>query len=299
MNNNLTPVLISGVSCYEQDGTAYLRLEDVARGLGFTQTKNGLEYVRWETIEKYLVDLGFSQQVGKDDYIPENIFYRLAMKAKNETAEKFQALVADEIIPSIRKTGSYAVSNVSHTGLQALDLIVQSLHEQHDAMNRLQVNMTSQGAEIERLKAQNELNREAFSLNQNNWRDNANAVVRKIVFARTGGMTSGQKEVFEDTWNEVYSRMDARGLNMKRRFANLQHDFPKKKINKLEVIDRASDRKRLINDLRSVLCEMCVYYGVRLTTEQARTITESQPSEQTSLFAAQTRTTTAGHLTEA
>ena len=29
------------------------------------------------------------------------------MKAKNETAEKFQALVADEIIPSIRKTGGY------------------------------------------------------------------------------------------------------------------------------------------------------------------------------------------------
>lgn len=31
MNNNLSPVLISGVSCYEQDGTAYLKLEDVAR----------------------------------------------------------------------------------------------------------------------------------------------------------------------------------------------------------------------------------------------------------------------------
>jgi len=33
--------------------------------------------------------LNFSQQVGKDVYIPENIFYRLAMKTKNETAERF------------------------------------------------------------------------------------------------------------------------------------------------------------------------------------------------------------------
>ena len=32
------------------------------------------------------------------------------MKAKNEVAEKFQAKVADEIIPSIRKTGSYSVA---------------------------------------------------------------------------------------------------------------------------------------------------------------------------------------------
>lgn len=103
---------ICGVDCYEQNGVAYLRLENVARGLGFTQEKNGVEYVRWETIRAYLSDLGFSQQVGKNDFIPENIFYRLAMKAKNETAEKFQALVADEIIPSIRKNGIYATDNV-------------------------------------------------------------------------------------------------------------------------------------------------------------------------------------------
>lgn len=107
--NNLQ--IISGVKCYEENGTAYLRLEDVARGLGFTQTqtKNGVEYtsIRWETVNRYLDDIGFPNKLGKDDYIPENIFYRLAMKAKNETAEKFQALVADEIIPSIRRTGGY------------------------------------------------------------------------------------------------------------------------------------------------------------------------------------------------
>ncbi len=28
---------ICGVECYEKDGTAYLKLETVARGLGFTQ----------------------------------------------------------------------------------------------------------------------------------------------------------------------------------------------------------------------------------------------------------------------
>lgn len=101
---------ISGVSCYEKDGTAYLNLEAVARGLGFTQTKNGVEYVKWERVSAYLSELGFSPEVGKDGYIPENIFYRLAMKAKNETAEKFQALVADEIIPTIRRTGGYVAN---------------------------------------------------------------------------------------------------------------------------------------------------------------------------------------------
>lgn len=103
--NNLQ--IISGVKCYEENGTAYLRLEDVARGLGFTRVAaSGNEVIRWERVDGYLSELGVPT-CGHDDYIPENIFYRLAMKAKNETAEKFQALVADEIIPSIRRTGGY------------------------------------------------------------------------------------------------------------------------------------------------------------------------------------------------
>ena len=109
-------VCISGVRGYEEDGVAYLHIEDSARGLGFekTENKNGVEYnsIRWSIVEGYLQDFGFRQEAvenGKphDYYIPENIFYRLCMKAKNEVAEKFQAKVADEIIPSIRKTGKY------------------------------------------------------------------------------------------------------------------------------------------------------------------------------------------------
>ena len=98
---------INGIECFEKDGTAYLKLETVARGLGFTDTSKGTEYVRWNTVRQYLDEIGFSQEVAKNDFIPENIFYRLAMKAKNEAAEKFQAKVADEIIPSIRKHGAY------------------------------------------------------------------------------------------------------------------------------------------------------------------------------------------------
>ena len=42
------------------------------------------------------------------------------MKAKNEVAEKFQAKVADEIIPSIRKTGSYSVNKPQQQSMMCL-----------------------------------------------------------------------------------------------------------------------------------------------------------------------------------
>lgn len=114
--NELQILNVDGIECYEKDGTAYLKLETVARGLGFTTTQNisGKEYtnVRWNRVDEYLKEIGFATSGKRPDFIPENIFYRLAMKAKNEVAEKFQAKVADEIIPSIRKHGIYATDNV-------------------------------------------------------------------------------------------------------------------------------------------------------------------------------------------
>ena len=120
-------ITISGVSCYEKDGTAYLNLEAVARGLGFTQIKNGVEYVKWERVSGYLTELGFSPEVGKDTFIPENIFYRLAMKAKNEAAERFQAKIADEVIPSIRKHGMYATPDTVEKMIADPDSMIKVL----------------------------------------------------------------------------------------------------------------------------------------------------------------------------
>ena len=154
-STNLTPVLISGVSCYEQDGTAYLKLDDVARGLGFTQTetKNGKEYVtvRWKRVSDYLEEFGFDHKWSKDDFIPENVFYRLAMKASNPVAEKFQALVADEIIPAIRKTGSYTMPKLSKE-MQALFLLDDRTQRQEARLTALENTMTVDYSQQQTLK---------------------------------------------------------------------------------------------------------------------------------------------------
>ncbi|MFH0814250.1 MAG: hypothetical protein V2A69_15655 [Pseudomonadota bacterium] len=59
---------------------AQINVENAARGLGFTREMNGVEYVRWETVNRYLDSFWFCQQVGKDDFIPEWVFWRLAMR---------------------------------------------------------------------------------------------------------------------------------------------------------------------------------------------------------------------------
>ena len=149
--SNLSIMTIGGVNCYEKDGVAYLNLEAVARGLGFTTVAaSGNEVIRWNTVYRYLEDLGVAGSCNGTgykencpDYIPENVFYRLAMKAKNEAAEKFQALVADEIIPSIRKTGGYQMqtnkpikmSEVFQAMAQTAKIAEDASETAHAAMN--------------------------------------------------------------------------------------------------------------------------------------------------------------------
>lgn len=118
-----------GVHVYfDEDGTAHIRVEDAAIGLGFTQVKNGVEYIRWETMNRYLAEFDFPNflkkmpnelgnfpnwlgkipnKLGKGDYIPEQLVYFFAMKANNETARFFQFRVAFKILPSLRKNGYY------------------------------------------------------------------------------------------------------------------------------------------------------------------------------------------------
>lgn len=125
----------------DKEGTAWLNAEDVARGLGFTEEKNGVEYIKWRRVNEYLQGFGFSPQVAKDDFIPENMFYRLAMKAKNETAEVFQAKIADEILPAIRKTGFYSAKPMTAT--QILIMTAKALEEQEQRLAVVENNVST------------------------------------------------------------------------------------------------------------------------------------------------------------
>ena len=89
------------------DGEVLFDAESIAVSLGITTVaKSGNVCVRWKRVNEYLKN---SPEVGKGDFIPEAMVYKLAFKANNETAESFQDWLAIEVLPSIRKTGTYSM----------------------------------------------------------------------------------------------------------------------------------------------------------------------------------------------
>lgn len=110
----------------EENGRILFDAESAAIGLGLTETKKKVLYVRWRTLKSYL-----SQEVAKGDFITEPQFYKLAIKANNETAEKFQDWVTSEVLPAIRKHGSYMTNEkaealINRPNDTLADLLIQA-----------------------------------------------------------------------------------------------------------------------------------------------------------------------------
>lgn len=203
--NELQIINIDGIECYEKDGTAYLKLEAVARGLGFTRiAASGNEVVRWERVEGYLKDLGVPT-CGHDEFIPENVFYRLAMKAKNDVAERFQAKVADEIIPSIRKHGGYIAGQEMMTDDQLLAkalLVAQSKIAERDKI------ITQKQEQIEKMKPK-EVFADAVATS------NQSILIGQLAkILRQNGIQMGQNRLFQWMRDNGYLMRNGSSYNM-------------------------------------------------------------------------------------
>ena len=93
-----------------EDGSISINAEDTAIGFGWCREKNGKIYVMWDRINNFCNELGFPHKCGKSDYIPESLFYMLGMKASNKVAQEFQKWLAVDVIPTIRKHGTYSIN---------------------------------------------------------------------------------------------------------------------------------------------------------------------------------------------
>lgn len=118
----------------DKEGTAWLNLKDVAIGFGYTyKAPSGNTVVRWNRVNKYLEEFNFvstggyvTSQTEEDKmYIPESIAYRLGFKASNKAAQAFQAKLADEILPNIRKHGAYMTESTIEKALTSPDFLIQ------------------------------------------------------------------------------------------------------------------------------------------------------------------------------
>lgn len=116
----------------EENGQVLFDAETAAIGLGISDVaKSGNTVARWARVNKYLGVATSGDGVKRGDFITEPQFYKLAIKANNETAEKFQGWVTSEVLPAIRKHGTYMTNEkaealINRPNDTLADLLIQA-----------------------------------------------------------------------------------------------------------------------------------------------------------------------------
>lgn len=182
----------------EIDGKPYFVGTDVAKALGYNNPRDAVSR-HCKGVVKH--DTPTSSGVQLMSYINEGDLYRLIMKSKLPSAEKFEAWVMDEVLPTIRKTGSYQKPMTIAEQIQLLALGNQN-HEER----------------IEKLE-----NAMAIDYGQQKY---IGDLVSSIVIAHLGGKESNAykeigKKVFAECNRDIktYFDVNARNNIPKLRFA--------------------------------------------------------------------------------
>ena len=89
------------------DGKPYFCGKDVAESLGYAKPRNAIATHCKGALKRGVLTEGGNQEI---TFIPEGDIYRLIIRSKLPSAEKFESWVMDEVLPQLRQTGSYSMT---------------------------------------------------------------------------------------------------------------------------------------------------------------------------------------------
>lgn len=238
------------------DEKPYFVGKDVAEILGYSNINKAIQMHVDEEDKKVLDYKGFSHfgttlwsgnDFSNKTIINESGLYSLILSSKLPNAKKFKHWVTSEVLPSIRKTGSYSPDYSSLSPqLQYLISLEQKTKELETAVQTTNRRLDSMC--------------ETMQIKGDNWRKATHSLINRIATA------SGQEQraIYLDIYDELEYRA---GCNLSIRFDNLSsrlfaRGVSQSRINRLNYIDVIADDKRLTEIYIAIVKEMAVKFNV-------------------------------------
>ena len=110
----------------EKDGKILFCGNDIAKSLGYAKPRNAIaKYCKGASKRGILTNGGIQETT----FIPEGDVYRLIAHSKLPKAQEFESWVFDEVLPSIRNNGLYAIDELLENPDVLLDIVLKLKHE--------------------------------------------------------------------------------------------------------------------------------------------------------------------------
>lgn len=230
------------------DGEPYFVGKDVAQALGYGEGKSLANAIakHVDDDDKGVTEMMTPGGKQKMTVINESGLYSLILSSKLPTAKKFKRWVTAEVLPTIRKHGSYNADYSSLSPqLQYLITLEQKTKELETAVHNTNKKLDSVCDTIQ--------------IKTDNWRKKTHMLINKLATAR--GME--QRLIYLDIYDELENRA---GVNLTRRYDNLidrlyERGASNSVISRMNYIDVIAEDKKLIEIYTSIVKEWCIRYG--------------------------------------
>lgn len=210
----------------EIDGKPYFVGADVAKALGYNNPRDAVSRHCKGVVKR---DTPTSSGIQSMSYINEGDLYRLIMKSKLPSAEKFESWVMDEVLPTIRKTGSY---QKPLTTVEQIQVIATGFLDHEERLNRLENTMTIDYAQQESIRD----------------------LVSSVVIAHLGGKESN---AYKEIGKKVFAECNR---DIKTYFAvNARNNIPKLRFEEsMEYVKNWHPCTNTVMCIRDCNAQMCI-----------------------------------------
>lgn len=247
----------SEIRTVQVNGEPWFVLADVCKVLEISNSRNISSRLEPDEKGVTLVDtLGGTQQM---TIINESGLYTVILRSDKPQAKPFRKWVTSEVLPSIRKHGSYSVQS------QFADLSpqLQVLIQMETRQKQIEARQAEQATALAGLEQKIQNTCEVIALDKTAWRKDSEHLINKIARA-TGEGYGGIRLVYEEIYRSIESRA---GVSLNTRLTNKRNRMAgegvcKSKRDKLTRIDIIAEDKKLIEIYVAIVKELAVKYGV-------------------------------------
>ena len=242
----------------EKDGEPNFLLKDVCQILEIGNHRHVKNRLDKGVVSNYpLKTAGGIQQA---TFVNEDGLYDVILDSRKPEAKRFRKWITSEVLPSIRKTGSYSLDvDVTQLSpeLQIMNNMVKALAKQELEQKQMRQEINETKQEIEEV-------RKVFILNPKNWRKEVNDLIVKI------SKTKNSLDAYRETRAESYERLEKRArCNLDIRLQNMRERMRKAGSSKT-MVNRANKMDVIANDDRlkeiyiTVVKEMAIKHRVEV-----------------------------------
>lgn len=239
------------------DGEPWFVLTDVCRELEISNSRMAAD--RLENDELMSVKLTSGGQRREMTIVNESGLYTVILRSDKPQAKPFRKWVTSEVLPSIRKHGSYSVQS------QFADLSpqLQVLIQMETRQKQIEARQAEQATALAGLEQKIQNTCEVIALDKTAWRKDSEHLINKIARA-TGEGYGGIRLVYEEIYRSIESRA---GVSLNTRLTNKRNRMAgegvcKSKRDRLTRIDIIAEDKKLIEIYVAIVKELAVKYGV-------------------------------------